>query len=81
MTNADGAQTEQSGAQNSTEDAPADETPDTAQLEEPSTEKEPEEEPKKASSEPEPSHEAVGIGVIGRPQVDPDPEPRDAPDA
>lgn len=41
--------------------APADED-----IEEPSTEKDPGEEPKKdAAAEPEPSHEAVGIGVIG----------------
>jgi hypothetical protein len=42
-------------------------TPSEEQLEEPSTEKDPGEEPKKkdASAQPEPSHEAVGIGVIG----------------
>jgi hypothetical protein len=52
----------------------ADETPANADLEEPSTEKAPDEEPKAARRhEPEPSHEAVGIGVIGRPLVDPDP--------
>jgi len=42
-------------------------------LEEPSTEKEPGQEPKsKARGEPEPSHQAVGIGVIGGPLVDPE---------
>jgi hypothetical protein len=40
-------------------------------LEEPSTEKPPGQEPKAAEDqEAEPSHEAVGIGVIGRPLVD-----------
>lgn len=49
-------------------------TPATEELEEPSTEKEPGKEPKKDKpAEPEPSHEAVGIGVIGRPLVDPEP--------
>lgn len=54
--------------------------PDTADLQEPSTEKAPGEEP--TSPEPEaaeggagdgdePSHQAVGIGVIGAPLVDP----------
>jgi len=39
--------------------------PSTEQLEEPSTEKEPSEEPKAPEPDnPEPSHEAVGIGVI-----------------
>lgn len=53
-----------------------DATPATEELEEPSTEKEPEEEPKAAEpAEAEPSHEAVGIGVIGGPLVDPDPSP------
>jgi len=61
----------------SDKDAPqsenADEAPDNADLEEPSTEKAPEEEPKAATpDEPEPSHEAVGIGVIGGPLVDPE---------
>jgi len=43
-----------------------DETPDTAELEEPSTEKSPGEEPKApAVHDPEPDHEAVGIGVVG----------------
>jgi hypothetical protein len=40
-------------------------------LEEPSTEKEPGEEPKSDNGgEPEPNHQAVGIGVIGGPLVD-----------
>ena len=44
-----------------------------ADLEEPSTEKEPGEEPKSGDGgETEPSHEAVGIGVIGAPLVDPE---------
>ena len=48
--------------------------PATEELEEPSTEKEPGEEPKGGETEPtEPSHEAVGIGVIGAPLVDPEP--------
>ena len=47
--------------------------PSTDELEEPSTEKQPEEEPKAdAAAEPEPSHQAVGIGVIGGDLVDPD---------
>lgn len=42
-------------------------------LEEPSTERSPAEEPKAPDSgEPEPSHEAVGIGVVGRPLVEPE---------
>lgn len=41
------------------------EVPSTTELEEPSTEKPPGEEPKAPSREkPEPSHQAVGIGVI-----------------
>ena len=42
------------------------EEPTTEQLEEPSTEKDPGEEPKapEKRSDPEPDHEAVGIGVI-----------------
>lgn len=49
------------------------EAPDTADMKKPSTEKEPAEEPKApARSDPEPSHEAVGIGIIGRPQVEPE---------
>lgn len=42
-------------------------------LEEPSTEKSPAEEPKAPESDQaEPSHEAVGIGVVGRPLVEPE---------
>ncbi|MFG6443805.1 hypothetical protein ACFXP7_00885 [Microbacterium sp. P06] len=47
-----------------------DEMPDTEELEEPSTEKAPGDEPKGGDDQAEPSHEAVGIGVIGGPQVD-----------
>ena len=40
---------------------------------EPSTEKDPGEEPKAAAPDnPEPDHEAVGIGVVDAPQVDPE---------
>lgn len=40
-------------------------------LEEPSTEKEPGEEPKaEHPGQPEPDHNAVGIGVVGGPQSD-----------
>jgi len=48
------------------------EEPSTEDLREPSTEKEPGEEPKAqdASQPEEPSHEAVGIGIIGRPQTE-----------
>ncbi|MGO2932098.1 hypothetical protein [Microbacterium sp.] len=50
-----------------------DEMPDTEQMEQPSAEKEPGEEPQAPTrEEPEPSHEAVGIGIIGRPQVESD---------
>jgi hypothetical protein len=46
------------------------ETPTTDELEAPSTEKAPGEEPKAARPhDPEPDHEAVGIGIPGRPQV------------
>ncbi|MGB3376566.1 MAG: hypothetical protein WBA87_15685 [Microbacterium sp.] len=45
------------------------EEPSTEDLEEPSTEKEVGEEPKaEKPHDPEPSHHAVGIGVIGGPQ-------------
>lgn len=55
----------------SPEDADQAEVPDTDELEEPSTEKEPSEEPKApARDEPEPDHEAVGIGVIDAPDED-----------
>lgn len=53
-----------------TEHADPEETPDTDELEEPSVAKEPGEEPKAPPrQEEEPSHHAVGIGVI-----DSDPE-------
>ena len=49
------------------------EAPAAEDLQEPSTEKEPGREPKAAETEePDPSHEAVGIGVIGGPLVDDD---------
>lgn len=55
-----------------TPDEPSAEEPSTEDLTEPSTEKDPGEEPKAADpSQPEePSHEAVGIGIIGRPQTE-----------
>lgn len=59
------------------EPAPPDdaEEPTTDDLQEPSTEKAPGEAPKAPErSEPEPSHEAVGIGIIGRPQTEMDEE-------
>jgi hypothetical protein len=47
----------------------ADKMPETDQLQEPSTEKDPGEEPKDAEVEPEEvDHEAVGIGVIDAPE-------------
>lgn len=50
-----------------------DKAPPTEDLQEPSTEKEPEEAPTAPGrKEREPSHEAVGIGIIGRPQVEPE---------
>jgi hypothetical protein len=58
----------------STEDAQeqstsGDEEPSTEDLQKPSTEKEVGEEPKaEKPHDPEPSHQAVGIGVIGGPQ-------------
>lgn len=49
------------------------EMPTSDEMTEPSTEKDPDEEPTAPTrDEPEPSHEAVGIGIIGRPQVAPD---------
>lgn len=49
----------------SPEQADPEELPSTETLEEPSTEKDPGEEPKAPKrDEPEPDHEAVGIGVI-----------------
>lgn len=57
----------------SPEDADPQEVPSTEELEEPSTEKAPGEEPRAPKrAEPEPDHEAVGIGVIGQPQIDED---------
>lgn len=54
-------------------------TPTTEELQEPSTEKPAEEEPKASDKgEPEPSHEAVGIGVIGGPLVDPEEPSKDS---
>lgn len=48
----------------------AQETPDTDELEEPSTEKAPGDEPKAEKPQgSEPDHEAVGIGIPGRPQT------------
>lgn len=46
--------------------------PSTDDLQEPSTEKDPGEEPKapEKATEAQPSHEAVGIGIIGRPQTE-----------
>lgn len=47
-------------------DAAEDETPSNEELQEPSAEKDPGEEPKAPHKDDgEPSHEAVGIGVIG----------------
>ena len=66
---------DQTTGQNSDEPNPPDpeKMPDTEDLQEPSTEKEPEEAPKaRDGDESEPSHEAVGIGIIGRPQVEPE---------
>lgn len=55
----------------SPEDADPSEVPSNEELEEPSTEKEPSEEPKAPSrNDPEPDHEAVGIGVIDGPETD-----------
>ena len=57
----------------SPEDADPDEVPSDEELEEPSIAKDPGEQPKAPSKDdPKPDHEAVGIGVIGGPQVDPD---------
>ena len=54
-------------------------TPATEDLQEPSTEKPVGQEPKASDSgEPEPSHQAVGIGVIGGPLVDPEEPPHDS---
>lgn len=48
----------------------SEEMPTTDELQQPSTEKEPGDEPQAPADDTEPSHEAVGIGVIGRPQVE-----------
>lgn len=49
--------------------------PSTEDLQEPSTEKDVDEEPRAARPhDPEPDHQAVGIGVIGGPQTDTDAE-------
>jgi len=57
----------------------ASDQPTSPDMSKPSTEKDPAEEPKApARNEPEPSHEAVGIGIIGRPQVEPDAVEQDA---
>jgi hypothetical protein len=56
-----------------TDDTAHDETPSTDELDQPSAEKNPDAEPKRAEGdEPDPDHEAFGIGIPGRPQVDPD---------
>lgn len=58
----------------------ADVTPDTEELEEPSTEKDPGEEPTtEKPSAPEADHQAVGIGVVGGPQTDTDDAPPSEP--
>lgn len=66
---------DQTTGEKPTEPSPpeGDEMPANEDLQEPSTEKDPDEAPKAPNrDEPEPSHEAVGIGIIGRPQVEPD---------
>ncbi|MFB7250612.1 hypothetical protein [Microbacterium sp. NPDC056234] len=55
------------------EEQAGEEMPSDDELTEPSAEKEPSEEPQAPSrDEDEPSHEAVGIGIVGRPQVEPE---------
>jgi hypothetical protein len=55
------------------EQASGERMPSDEELQEPSTEKDASEEPTAPKrDEPEPSHEAVGIGVVGRPQVEPE---------
>lgn len=62
-----GAPPEDSGE--SAETAPESEVPADEELEEPSIEKEPSEEPEAPKrNDPEPDHEAIGIGVINDPQ-------------
>lgn len=66
---------DQTTGEKPTEPSPpeGDEMPANEDLQEPSTEKDPDEAPKAPNrEEPEPSHEAVGIGIIGRPQVETD---------
>ena len=65
-----GESTEAPAEAESPEDADPSEIPDNDELEEPSTEKEPSEEPKAPTrNDPEPDHEAVGIGVIDGPET------------
>ena len=60
------------------EDRPPNEEPANEELEEPSIEKEPDQEPQAAQpADPEPSHQAVGIGVIDAPLVEPEPSPQE----
>ncbi|MDT0182394.1 hypothetical protein AB0P19_07380 [Microbacterium oleivorans] len=75
---ADNEGTENEGTdQEGTEHADPEEMPDTDELEEPSVAKEPGEEPKAPpQQDEEPSHHAVGIGVI-----DSDPSETDEPGA
>ncbi|WP_157560166.1 hypothetical protein [Microbacterium sp. H83] len=69
--NATDGEAEKPSEADSPEDADPSEVPSTEELEEPSTEKEPSEEPKApARNDPEPDHEAVGIGVIDGPETD-----------
>ncbi|MDT0157324.1 hypothetical protein Q9R19_06785 [Microbacterium sp. ARD32] len=53
--------------------ADGEQEPDTEDLQEPSTEKDVDEEPRaEKPHDPEPDHQAVGIGVVGGPQTDTD---------
>ncbi|QDE33907.1 hypothetical protein FIV50_03370 [Microbacterium foliorum] len=66
-----GSTAEKPAEADSPEDAGPSEVPSNDELEEPSTEKEPSEEPKAPTrNDPEPDHEAVGIGVIDGPETD-----------
>ncbi|WP_455904296.1 hypothetical protein [Microbacterium sp.] len=66
-----GSTAEKPAEADSPEDADPSEVPSNDELEEPSTEKEPSEEPKAPTrNDPEPDHEAVGIGVIDGPETD-----------
>lgn len=61
------------GTETAPDETAPDETPSTQELDDPSTEKDPGEEPRGGSAgDDHADHEAVGIGVVGRPQVDPD---------